>query len=83
MQHEKMKPETEWHKDFELFYSKTIEHLYKSIKTQAKRDVPVSTITNAIKKTVSALEELAYSVSEPQPEAEKVTGIMYADTDQP
>lgn len=65
--HEKMKPEAEWHREFELFYSKTIEHLYKSIKTQAKRDVPVSTITNTIKKTVSALEELAYSVSEPQP----------------
>lgn len=56
-------PLTEWHNEFELFYNKTIENLYKSIKKNAKRDVPTSTITNAIKKTVSALEELTLAVS--------------------
>jgi phosphate:Na+ symporter len=67
---ERVKPETEWHNEFELFYNKTIENLYRSIKTQAKRDVPVSTITNAIKKTVSALEELAHAVSNRRQEEE-------------
>jgi len=56
-------PLTEWHNEFELFYNITIENLYKSIKTNVKRDVPASTITNAIKKTVSALEELTLAVS--------------------
>jgi phosphate:Na+ symporter len=63
-----VKPEKEWLNEFEQFYNKTVEHLYKSIKTQVKRDVPVSTITNAIKKTVSALEELSSSVLDNRPE---------------
>jgi len=71
-----VKPVTEWHYELEQFYNKTIEHLYKSIKTQAKRDVPVSTITNAIKKTVSALEELSYSVLEHKPEKERMMEII-------
>jgi phosphate:Na+ symporter len=54
---------TDQHNELELFYNKTIENLYKSIKLNAKRDVPASTITNAIKKTVSALEELTLAVS--------------------
>jgi phosphate:Na+ symporter len=56
-------PAIEWHNELEQFYNRTIENLYKSIKTNAKRDVPASTITNAIKKIVSALEELTLSVS--------------------
>lgn len=44
-------------------FLETIENLYKSIKTNVKREVPASTITNAIKKTVSALEELTLAVS--------------------
>lgn len=71
-----VKPVTEWHYELERFYNTTIEHLYKSIKTQAKRDVPVSTITNAIKKTVSALEELSYSVLEHKPEKERMMEII-------
>jgi len=47
------------HRDNELFYNQTIDTLYKSIKTHSHGEVPVSTITNAIRKTVSALDELA------------------------
>lgn len=59
-----LKAEARWHEELETFHNQTMANLYKGIKTTARRDVPVSTISNAIKKTVSALEELVHSVAE-------------------
>lgn len=56
-------PVSEWQNEFDLFYNKAIENLHISVKTKAKRDVPISTFSNAIKKTVSALEDLTLAVS--------------------
>jgi len=56
-------PVSEWQNEFDLFYNKAIENLYISVKTKAKREVPISTFSNAIKKTVSALEDLTLAVS--------------------
>jgi phosphate:Na+ symporter len=67
---EDTEPAAGWQKEYENFYNKTIEYLYKNINTKTKRDVPVSSMTNAIKKTVSSLEELALSASNHQLEKE-------------
>lgn len=48
--------------EYEKFYTSTIDFIYKNIPDKTLRGVPVSSITNAIKKTVSSLEELTNSV---------------------
>lgn len=49
-------------KDCDHFYRKTIEDLYDQISKGINTDVPVSSITNAIKKTTAAIEDLALSL---------------------
>lgn len=44
------------------FYRTTIEYIYDQISKGVKTDVPVSSITNAIKKTTAAIEDLATSI---------------------
>ncbi len=51
------------HNELEYFYNKTIDYLYKNIKTENSRYIPVSTITNVIKKTIASIEELTLSVT--------------------
>lgn len=46
---------------YEQFYISNIDFLYKSIATKTPKGVTVSTMTNAIKKTISSLEELTTS----------------------
>lgn len=48
--------------EYEKFYNLTIDFLYKNIPDKALRGVSVSSVTNAIKKTVSSLEDLTSSV---------------------
>ncbi|KUG23015.1 sodium-dependent phosphate transporter [hydrocarbon metagenome] len=48
--------------EYEKFYNLTIDFLYKNIPDKALRGVSVSSVTNAIKKTVSSLEDLTTSV---------------------
>ncbi|MDP2237733.1 MAG: Na/Pi symporter [Bacteroidales bacterium] len=57
---------SELQSEYENFYISTIDFLYKNIPDKALRGVSVSSITNAIKKTVSALEELVSSVNNPK-----------------
>jgi len=52
-----------WQKEYELFYNTTIRFLYNNIDLGVQRAVPVSSIVNAIRKTVSSLEELTRSIS--------------------
>jgi len=52
-----------WHETYERYYQSMIDHLYRDIPGRHQRGVPVSTITNVIKKTTSALEELANAQS--------------------
>lgn len=49
-------------KECDHFYRKTIEGLYDEIAKGSATDVPVSSITNTIKKTTAALEDLAISL---------------------
>lgn len=49
-------------KECDHFYRKTIERLYDEIAKGSATDVPVSSITNTIKKTTAALEDLAISL---------------------
>lgn len=44
---------------FERFYSATVEYLYANAGMGIKGEVPVSTITNLIKKVVASMEDLA------------------------
>jgi phosphate:Na+ symporter len=53
----------EMQREYELFYNLTIDFLYKNIRGKTPKDISVSSITNAIKKTVSSLEELTNSVA--------------------
>lgn len=47
--------------EYEKFYTSNIEFLYTSIVNNSPKGVSISTITNAIKKTISSLEELTAS----------------------
>lgn len=47
----------------DTFYRGTIEYLYKRISDGENSDVPVSSITNTLKKTTSAIDDLAKSLS--------------------
>ncbi len=49
-------------KETDDFYRSTIEHLYKRISEGAFSDVPVSSITNTLKKTTSAIDDLSKSL---------------------
>lgn len=51
--------------EYEKFYSLTINFLYKNIPDKALMGVSVSSITNAIRKIVSSLEELTASINNP------------------
>ena len=46
----------------DTFYRGTIEYLYKRISDGANSDVPVSSITNTLKKSTSAIDDLAKSL---------------------
>jgi phosphate:Na+ symporter len=48
--------------EYEKFYNLTVDFLFKSIRDKAPKGVSVSSITNAIKKIVSSLEELTNTV---------------------
>lgn len=52
-----------WVAETELFYHRTMEKLYRSIKSNSPMKVPVSTVANAIKKTASSIEELSHVVA--------------------
>lgn len=56
---ESVKAQTNGTSEAEQFYHRTMDKLYRSIKPQASMKVPVSTVANAIKKTVSSIEELS------------------------
>ncbi|MCX7958333.1 MAG: Na/Pi symporter [Deltaproteobacteria bacterium] len=49
------------YRNMEQFYRDTIEYLYKNLDTDKERDIPLSTITNVIRKTVSSVEEFSVS----------------------
>ena len=53
---------TDWDKQLSLFHEQTISYLYRKINPDKERDMPVSTLTNVIKKAMLCLEELANSV---------------------
>jgi phosphate:Na+ symporter len=55
-----LKPD--WQAAYEQFYHETVAFLYRSALQRPPGGVPVSTLTNAIKKTVSAVEELTRAV---------------------
>jgi len=47
--------------DMEQFYRDTIEFLYKNLDTGREREIPLSSVTITIRKTISAVEELVNS----------------------
>lgn len=49
-------------KECDIFYHTAIDYLYDQISDGVKTDVPVSSITNAIKKTVASIEDLTVSL---------------------
>jgi phosphate:Na+ symporter len=51
--------------EYEDFYIVTVNFLYKNIPAKAQMSISVSSITNAIRKIVSSLEELITSVNHP------------------
>lgn len=53
-----------WQMEFEQFYEDLFSYFYEEVKNNTPHGALVSTISNAIKKTVSALEALALFVSE-------------------
>lgn len=65
-----------WLSEYEGFYNKTLEYLYSNLNTKINRDVQVSSITNAIRKTVSSIEELTLAVSSNKLEMETMTEVV-------
>ncbi|MDR9455904.1 MAG: Na/Pi symporter [Salegentibacter sp.] len=53
---------TEWLKENEDFYNATINYLYEHLTHRGKNAVPVSTLTNVIKQSHSALDNLCSSI---------------------
>jgi phosphate:Na+ symporter len=47
-----------WQTDCESFYNQTIHYLYANTNKEGAQQVPVSTLANAIRKTVSCVEQL-------------------------
>lgn len=66
-------------REYEDFYILTVNYLYKNIPPKAQLSVSVSSITNAIRKIVSALEELITSVNHPESTNNKGTEPAAAD----
>lgn len=66
----------DWLSEYEGFYNKTLEYLYINLNTKTNRDVQVSSITNAIRKTVSSIEELTQAVSSNKLERETMTEVV-------
>lgn len=66
-------------REYEDFYILTVNYLYKNIPPKAQLSVSVSSITNAIRKIVSALEELITSVNHPESTNNKGTEPATAD----
>ncbi|HZJ36304.1 MAG TPA: Na/Pi symporter [Gillisia sp.] len=52
----------DWLQQNEMFYNETIVYLYKNIKTRNKEGVPISTITNVVKQTVSSMDNVGSSI---------------------
>lgn len=52
----------DWLLQNDLFYNETIVYLDKNIKTVKKEGVPISTITNVVKQTVSSLDNVCSSI---------------------
>jgi phosphate:Na+ symporter len=52
----------DWLQQNEMFYNETINYLYKNIKSRNKEGVPISTITNVVKQTVSSMDNLCSSI---------------------
>jgi len=52
----------DWLQQNEMFYSETIIYLYKNIKSRNKEGVPISTITNVVKQTVSSMDNVCSSI---------------------
>ncbi|MBK5193871.1 MAG: Na/Pi cotransporter family protein [Flavobacteriaceae bacterium] len=52
----------DWLQQNEIFYNETINYLYKNIKSRNKEGVPISTITNVVKQTVSSMDNLCSSI---------------------
>ena len=52
----------DWLQQNELFYNETINYLYKNIKSRNKEGVPISTITNVVKQTVSSMDNVCSSI---------------------
>ncbi len=48
-------------KRYDLFYGSAIDYLYREVSPESKPGIPVSSMTNAIKKTVVAMEYLSLS----------------------
>lgn len=66
-------------REYEDFYILTVNYLYKNIPPKAQLSVSVSSITNAIRKIVSTLEELITSVNHPESRNNKGTEPAAAD----
>ncbi len=48
----------QWKEDIEKFYRENIQYIFKEIGTKNGTEVPISTLTNVVKKTTTTLEEL-------------------------
>jgi phosphate:Na+ symporter len=56
----------------EVFYEEMIGYLYENIKNHSKKGVPISTMTNVIKQTVSAMSNLCVAFQIKEIEVEEV-----------
>jgi phosphate:Na+ symporter len=52
----------DWLPQNEMFYNETINYLYKNIKSRNKEGVPISTIINVVKQTVSSMDNVCSSI---------------------
>jgi phosphate:Na+ symporter len=52
----------DWLQQNELFYNETINYLYQNIRSRNKEGVPISTITNVVKQTVSSTDNVCSSI---------------------
>ena len=52
----------DWPQQNEMFYNETINYLYQNIKSRNKEGVPISTITNVVKQTVSSMDNVCSSI---------------------
>jgi phosphate:Na+ symporter len=52
----------QWKDDIDKFYRESIEYIYKDIATRVKRGLPISTLTNIVKKSTTTLEEFSQAL---------------------